>query len=268
MATNVYAWPPVPTVGWEWDYVSPISESFSALTGRRYASAAKPERRVAQLSVTALGTAVRGDHRLPGVGAGYVVMLKRLLKGGSNLVRLNSKPINWYLSAQAETESRSALDLLWTEGSVDLEWDDVTTELLWYDGTILTGVIGTSGGYNIVTVSNLPPLTLVARPGEFITSFVDSDDTVGSTAQVLAPAVSQANGTAVIRLYSALATSGRINIGVADTGVFRVIGEMPRAVQGFDSDWSYGWQFEEVFSDEVGGFTEVTGWWTPTGPTL
>jgi hypothetical protein len=268
MATNVYAWPPVPTVGWEWDYVSPLSESYSAITGKRYASSSLPERRVAQLTVTALGTAVRGSDTLPGVGAGYVVMLKRLLQGGANLVRLNSKPINWYLSAQAETATRSALNLEWTAGAVDLLWEDVSTELLWYDGTLLTGVIGTSGGYDIVTVSGLPPLTLVARPGEYITSFVDSDDTVGSTAQVLAPAVSQADGTAIIRLYSPLAADGRINIGVSDTGVFRVVGEMPRAMQPFSGDWSYSWQFEEVFSDEVGGFTEITGWWTPTGPTL
>jgi hypothetical protein len=266
MATKVYAWPPVPTIGWEWDYVAPRSESFSALTGKRYASAAGPERRVAQLSVGALGTAVRGTEVFPAMGAGYVVMLKRLLDGGANLVRLTSKPINWYLSAEAERTTRSALGLEWADGAVDLLWDDVTTELLWYDGTLLTGVIGTSGIYDIVTVSGLPPLRLVARPGEYITAFLDSDDVVGSTAQVLAPAISQSDGTAIIRLFSPLAYGGRINIGISDTGVFRVAGELPRAIQSFNSDWSYGWKFEEVFSDEVGGFTEVTGWWRPTGP--
>jgi hypothetical protein len=265
MAVPVYAWPPVPTVGFAWDYVSPLSESMSALSGKRYASSNLPERRVAQLSVTALGTAVYGSTSLRGMGGGYVVMLKRLLNGGANLVRLNSKPINWYLTDASEADTRRALGLEWADGAINLNWADVSTELLWYDGTILNGTIGTSGGFNIVTVTGLPPSRLVARPGEFITSFVDSDDTVGSTAQIMAPAYSNDDGVAVIRLYSALATSGRINIGISDTGVFRVSGSMPRAMQAFDSDWSYEWQFEEVFADEVGGFTEVANWWKPTG---
>lgn len=268
MAVNVYAWPPVPTIGWEWDYETPIAGTPSAMTGRRYASTSKPERRVAQVAVSALGTAVRGSDVLPRVGAGYTIMLKRLLQGGANLVRLNSRPINWYIDTLAQEDVRRSLSLEWTTGGIDLGWTTPPTELLWYEGTILTGVIGTSGAFDIVTVSGLPPLTLVARPGEYVTAFEDADDTTGSTAQVLAPAVSQADGTAIIRLFSPLAYGGRINIGVSDTAVFKVVGELPRAMQSLDSDWSYGWQFEEVFSDEVGGFTEITGWWTPTGPTL
>lgn len=258
MALPVYAWPPVGAVGAEWDYVAPISESFSALTGKRYVSAARPARRVATVEVSA-----QSSNR---TGAGYVVMLKRLLDGGVNLVRLTSYPLARFLDTADQNALRQSVHLDWTSGGIDLGWTTPPTELLWYDGTILTGVIGTSGIYDIVTVSGLPPRTLVARPGEYLTAFADEDDVIGSTVQVLAPAWSYNDGTAVIRLFSPLAYGGRINIGVKDTAVFRVVGALPRAVQPVRGDWSYTWQFEEVFSDEVGGFTERTGWWKQTGP--
>jgi len=262
MAVNVYGWPPVKAVGHEWDYVSPISESFSALTGKRYASGNGPERRVAQVVVSALAGAGR-------MGAGYVSVLKRLLDGGSNYVRLTSTPINWYLDALDEQATRASVPLTWASGGVPLLWTSGGIDLLWYTGTILTAVVATSGGFPALTVSGLPINKLVARPGEFITAFQSATDLIGQTVQVMAPAYSNGSGVATVRLYSALsgaygATPFRVNLGAAETAVFRVIGAMPREVQVVNADWSYGWQFEEVFADEVGGFTEVPAWWVAT----
>lgn len=263
MPVPVYAWPPVPAIGTEWSVVAPISESVSLITGKRFTSAAQPSRRVAQMVVGALGRGPIYDGRM---GAGYVEVLKRLLAGGANLVRLNSYPINWFLDQEKDAAVRQSLDLTWRDGSVPLDWTMPSTELLWYDGTILTGTLTTSLGFPSVTVTGLPPSRLVARPGEYVTAFQNEDDAVGSTRQVMAPAYSNAGGSATIRLMSALAYGGRVNIGTSESAVFRVVGELPRAVSSMLSDWSYAWQFEEVFSAEVGGFTEVTNWWTATGP--
>lgn len=256
MATPVYAWPPVGAMAREWDVSEPISESFSALTGRRYASAIKPKRRVAQVVVSGMSC----DHN----GAGYILMLKQLLEGGANLVRLSSFALDRYLSTEARNALRQAFPLLWEDGSADLDWTFDGVEGHWLEGAIITGTISTSGGFHYITVSGLPANTLVARPGDHITVFEDESDTTGSTAQVLAPATTNGSGIALIRLFSALAYSGRANIGVPVSAVFRVVGELPRATIPRVGDWTYGWQFEEVFSDEVDGFTEIDGWWEPT----
>mgnify|MGYP001459223640 FL=1 len=110
--------------------------------------------------------------------------------------------------------------------------------------------------------SGLRPSRLVARPGEFLTAFADHDDTVGHTVQITAPARSNSDGVAVIRLFEALPdlTDARVNIGVADTGAFLPVGEYPRAAQNLSGDWSYSWSFREVFPEEVGGFVEVNPW--------
>lgn len=261
MAVPVYGWPPVGVVSWDWTVDAPISISRSALTGARYASAHQRERRVAQIVVSALGRGSLTNQRL---SAGYVEMLKRLLNGGSNLVRLYSRPVTWYRDAVADMETRRSLRFLWEDGAADLDWTFSGVDGLWYDGQMLDGTLTTSSGFPAVVVTGLLPNRLVARPGDFVTSFEDHDDTTGSTAQVLAPAYSDGDGEATIRLFSALATAGRINIGIADTAVFEVEGELPRSPQPVSGDWTYGWSFREVFSDEVGGFTEVPSWFAET----
>lgn len=193
------------------------------------------------------------------MGAGYVEMLKRCLEG-IHAVRLKSYPVNRHYHATAEgDEFRQAFPLLWTEAGVPLNWSDGAANLLWYSGTILTATLTTSGGYPAVQVIGLPANTLIARPGEFVTTFVNAADLTGSTAQVLAPAYSDAAGTVVIRLLTAVAFAGRISIGVSDTGAFKPT-SYPRAVQPVRGDWSYSWSFREVFADEVGGFVEVDPW--------
>lgn len=256
MPVPVYSWPPVAAVGSEWTVVSPLDESMSGITGARYASANQPERRVARLEVAALDA---GDR----IGAGYVEMLKRLLKGGANLVRLNSYPINWHLDALADTTFRQSALVDWLEVGVPLGWTE-GAEVLWYDGTVITGTTATSNGFPAVSVTGLPPNRLVARPGEFLTVFVDADDLTGTTVQIMAPARSNGAGAAVIRLYEALPNGGRVNIGISDSAVFRVAGDLPRSMQPVGGNWSYGWEFIEVFADEVGGFTETANWYEAT----
>jgi len=260
MAVTVFAFPPVGLVGREWDHAAPISESRSVITGKRYASSAGPERRVAQVVASA-----KSNDR---TGAGYMLMLKRLLAGGEKLIRLRSQLIQRRANTPAYEALRGSIPLDWADGSAELLWTMPSTELLWWDGTIITGTLTTSRGFPAIACSGFPPFTLVARPAEYLTVYEDEDDTTGSTAQILAPATSNSIGEVTIRLYSELAYGGRVRVGTRPSAVFRAVGELPRALIPAFGDWSYGWQLEEVFSDEVGGFTEEDDWYIPTGPTL
>lgn len=253
MAVNVYAWPPVGVVGSEWTEDAPVSVSRSLLSGARYVSASQRKRRLASLVVSSLG---RGR-----MGAGYCEVLKKLLSGGESLVRLNSYPINWHLDARAQAAARQSQHLNWTTGGVDLDWTAGVVDLLWYSGTLLTCTVTTDAGWPALAVSGLPENTLVARPGEFVTVFEDEADTTGETVQVLTAATSDASGDATVRVMTAPSHGGRVNIGVSDTGVFEVVGGLPRAQQAPRGNWTYAWSFREVFADEVaGGFTEVNPW--------
>jgi hypothetical protein len=256
MALPVYAWPPVGALGREWDHVQPISESFSALTGKRYASANMPERRVAQVVVSAMSN----DY----TGAGYCLMLKRLLAGGRNLVRLPSQRPFRRLNTIEFDESRGSVPLDWTTGGIDLLWTVSAIDLNWYNGTLVDGTVTTSGGFPALSCTGLPANRLVARPGEYITVYQNEVDTTGSTVQVMAPARTDGSGAVIIRLYDTPAYGGRVSIGVRTTAVFRAVGELPRTLWAADGDFTFGWQFEEVFADEVGGFTEASSWWRET----
>ena len=249
---KVFAWPPVGVVGAEWTELAPVETSRSLVTGAEYLSAAQRVRRVASLEVSALAC---GE-----MGAGFMEMLKRHL-AGVHLVRLNSYPINWRVPASLAAATRQSNQILWTAAAADLDWTAGGAPLGWFTGAILTGTTGTADGWPIVTVSGLPPLTVVARPGEFVTAFADIDDLTGTTVQVTAPAKSNASGVAAIRLFEALpaGTDVRVNVGGSDTAVFRPIG-YPRAMQPVSGDWIYAWQFREVFEDEVDEFVEVNPW--------
>lgn len=252
MTIKVYAWPPVPVTGSEWTEIAPVQVSRSLITGAERISAVQRKRRLVTLQVAALGK--------PGnMGAGYVEMLKRLLEG-IHAVRLRSYPINWHLDWLREQREREPLPLTWTAEGLDLGWTMPPETLLWFAAATLTGVIGTSGGWPAITVSGLPASRLVARPGEFITVRENSAATDSATAQVLAPAYSNASGVAVVRLFSALPYGGLVEMASSDTAVFRPVGEYPRAVQPVGAQWGYDWSFREVFEDEVGGFEEVDPW--------
>lgn len=252
MARNVYAWPPVGVTGWEWSEVAPMAVSRSIISGADYASASGPRRKIAALNVSALG---RGRS-----GAGYIENLKTLLDGGVNLVRLNSTPVNWWLDAARLQALRQSQPLGWKTGDNPLAWQSGANPLKWFGGAVLTGAATTVGGVPALSVSGLPVSRLVARPAEYVTLFSGGlSDVVGVTARVLTEAWSDASGVAVIKLMSALTGTGRANIGTSESAVFKA-DSMPRAMQGLNGDWSYAWSFRQVFSDEVGGFTEVNPW--------
>lgn len=252
MARNVYAWPPVGVTGWEWTEVAPVASSRSIISGADYTSAAGPRRKLASLNVSALG---RGRS-----GAGFMENLKILLAGGINLVRLNSTPVNWYLDAARLQSVRQSQPLAWQDGADPLAWQSGANPLKWFNGRVLSATATTVSGTPALSVTGLPASQLVARPGEFVTLFNGGlSDVVGVTARVLTEAQSNASGVAVIKLMSALTGAGRVNIGTSESAVFKAE-SLPRAVQGITGDWSYAWSFRQVFSDEVGGFTEVNPW--------
>jgi hypothetical protein len=251
---KVYAWPPVGVTGSEWTEEAPVNASRSVLTGRRYVSAHARKRRLASLNVSALG---RGRS-----GAGYVEVLKRLLAGGENLVRLQSYPINWVPDAVRLAGLRQSRPVLWAAGAdPDVSWSASGVPLVWFDGRLLTGAAGIDpAGWPMLTVTGLPPSMLIARPAEFVTLYGALDATTGQVAQVMTEARSDAEGGAVLRLMSPLTGSGRVSIGTSDTAVFEAV-TLPRGVQPVQGDWSYSWSFREVFADEVpGGFEEINPW--------
>jgi hypothetical protein len=232
-----------------WTEAAPVQRSRSMITGRRYVSRFGRARVQAALDVSALAKSRSG--------AGYSEMLIRYLDGGANLVRLSSYPINWHLDAQAMAASRASDPLQWTSAGQTLNWQNGGAPLLWFSGAILTGVAAGSQ----LTVTGLPPDTLVARPGEFVKVFVNATDVDGLVAQVTAEARSDAAGVAVLRLFAPLPAGDypRLNIGASESRVFEVT-DMPSAMQPVGRNWSYSWRFREVFADECGGFNEVDPW--------
>jgi hypothetical protein len=253
----VYGFPPVKAVGHMWTNEIAIEASVSPITGRRFASAYQRERRMASVLVSALDAA-------GSMGAGYTEMLKRLLQGGENYIRLTSRPINWHIDAQAAIGSNRPLrSFTWTQGGFPVEWTSGGAVLLWELG--LDGTLTTVNGLPAIVVNGLPLSALVARPGDYLTVYENAADTTGSTVMVMAPAYSNASGAATIKLYSAPAYAGRVVLGSQDTGVFKAVGELPSAMQPVAQNWTLAWQMEEVFTDEVGGFTEDNTWWEATG---
>ncbi|WP_226559630.1 hypothetical protein [Salipiger thiooxidans] len=252
MSVNVYAWPPVSLTGWSWTVSDPVERSESLLTGASYLSAAQRRRRMATMDVSGVSR-----NRM---GAGYMESLKVFLQGGLHLVRLYSMPIS--LITRHSIEDRQSLSLEWSSEDGDLDWSASGTELFWYSGTPLTGTTGTdAAGFATVTVEGLPPNALVARPSEFLTIFANADDAVGVTVRIVTAAVSDASGVAVVRVFESPGAfaDARVNLGTCDTAVFRPV-DMPTPPQMLATDWTYTWEFREVFADEVGGFVEVDPW--------
>jgi len=237
---TVYAWPPVGHVAAEWTVHDPVSRSRSLITGASYVSAAQRRRRVARLDVSALSA----DRN----GSGYIEVLKRLVNGGVNLVRLHSTPIIWHLDEEAQHTGR-AMPMSWIVPVTRIDWHTPPAGIQWWtdtppQGTALSG--------NRVSVSGLRPDALAARPGELVTMGAD-------TAMVMRPAYANASGVAVLHLLTPLTGSGIIVIGSRETGVFEA-DEMARAAQPVGQNWSHSWAFTEVFEDERGPFTEVDPW--------
>ena len=248
---RVVAWPrQVGAVSAEWSYAQGISRSQSLLTDRAYVSQRDRERRVARVIVS--------GRQNGGIGAGYMEVLKRHLRGGAVGVRLWSTPVNHHLRQLAVSTGGGVLT--WVAGDLPLSWTrtDGGVPLRWmsegsYAGTKPAGTLGR------IDVSGVPPRELVAAPGDYIA--VTRPDT-GARAVLMVQAESRAFSTGVARIYTfeEVPFGGVVQFGVRDSAVF-VAEQMPRAVQpARGGDWTYDWSFEEVFEDERGGFEEFDPW--------
>lgn len=245
---KVIAFPPVGAVGTMWTPQAPVQRSQGLISGKRYVSRFGRERIMASVRVSALS-----KNRS---GAGFSEMLKRHLDGGVNLVRLESYPINWHLDYLPGAEIRGGQLVEWTSNGADLNWQNAGQPLYWFNGVVLTGV---SDGLTL-TVSNLPPNKIVARPSDFIKAYTDSIGAF-SEAIVETEARSNADGVAVIKLFAPLPAGAynRVNIGESVSRVLEAT-DMPMVAQPFAQNWSYEWSFREVFEDETDGFDEVNPW--------
>lgn len=218
MAINVYAWPPVCGVGRSWTPEQPNAVLRSALTGKDQRQSSQRERIFAAIDVPA-------RYRSASPASGYMEVLRRLLAGGVNAVRLTS----WSASVRPND-------------------GDVFSRL-----TIgMTAVATTSGGFGAWRVDGLPPGYPLIWPGDRFR--------VGSTVwQAINEAVADATGRATIKVFGTPSGSGALTLGQQETAVFRVDGDFPAGPMQIGS-FSYSLQLRQVFSDEVGGFTEVNPW--------
>jgi len=256
----VYKWPEnVGVTGAQWTVDDPLSRSGSLFNGGIYRSAAKRRRRLAVLNV-------QGAY---GDGGGYIEVLKRILKGGLNAVRLNSYPLN-YGEPPTPDSIRQSWPLAWETGAgADLAWraGSGPNGLKWFTGGYVdangVGRIATAtkldtspAGFGKLAVTGLPPNAHIARVGEFVRVYGATQD----TRILIRPVRSDANGEATIWLDSETGGGGRINFGIPETGVF-IPDEMPRAVRPAWAAWEVSWSFSQVFEDEVpDGLVEVDPW--------
>lgn len=255
MARDVYLWPPVNFTASMWTVRQPLQRSRSFFDGGEVTASAEPERRAAQLVVPGVDVT---SHN-----AGYCEVLKKLLKGGQNLIRLNSPSINWHLDEREAYDFRRSSVISWKDGlGSDVSWEDgVGSPVVWLSGEQFPGVTGTDGPWDTVTLTGLTPNVLIARPGEFVKGFNSADDFVSfSTATVLRPAYSDAAGTCVIYLLSPLQYADHVEVDAQESVVFRHNGPLPEAVQPVDGNWFMTWDLIEVFAAEVGGFVEIDPW--------
>jgi hypothetical protein len=246
--TNVYAWPPVGALGHEWTRDDPVEGSRSLITGGDYRSATQRSRRMATVTVSGIDNSE--------AGAGYMESLKRLL-AGRHAVRLYSRPINY--GGRGEGALRQSSIVTWEDEGGEVDWEDGAETLTWVSGRYITGTTGTDGlGFATVTISGAPANMIIARPGEFITLHGDPEQ----IAQIVTMETTDETGAAPIRVFGTLTseTDVRVSIGTSESAVFLPEGAYPRAVRPVVGDWSYTWNFREVFEDEVGAFVEVDPW--------
>ena len=255
MAMKIVAWPPVGVVSAAPWVERPVVRSEGLLSGARAVASAGPERRVAQLSVSSLA--------MGRSGAGYMAQLWRELDGGLNLVRLGVVSANWFLDRQAGRSAFGAEPLVWTvDGSDPLAWTvDGSDPLAWFVGAVRLGSAGTDAkGYATITLTGLPPNTLIVRPDDVVRSYVvdagEIDST--STARAVTAAVSDGAGAVTIRLDAAL-PAGVIALHDTESVVFEVV-SIKQAAQTVSGDWQTQISLREVLAHERVGATEWNPW--------
>lgn len=256
MARNVYAWPPVDAIATMWSISQPVNRSMSFFTGADISSSAERKRKIASIEVPGIGD-LGGS-----MNGGYCEVLKELLEGGKNLVRVKSMPVNWYFDEtviEGYAMKPSIVD--WTKAGTDVDWTKAGTDMVWLSSARLLGTKGFSNGFHTVTLTGLPANVLIARPGEYVKGYaIDGLEGDGSTAKVLKPSYSNSSGVAVVTLMSELSDVFHVELNATESSVFMIDGDLPIGVQPVNGNWSYPWAFREVFADEVGGFTEIDPW--------
>lgn len=245
---NIITFPPVRYVAARWERRGDVQEGRSFFAGTRIASAFGPVRVSASFVVSALGN--------KGAGAGYMLQLAEKMRYGVDLVRVSSPPINWHLDDLSTGVLRTA-PLAWLDGGAPLEWVDGLDPLVWFDGAIYPGTPGTDAkGFDIITVTGLPPSRRVARPSDFIRSYAAGTSTV---ATAVTEAFSDASGVAVIRLNGPL-PAGTISLGDFESCVFALDGPFPSEQQSVGGNWFYPLNLIEVLPAEYAGATEIDPW--------
>lgn len=237
---DVYAWPPVAVQARYWTMEQPIGRSRSLITGGSYVSAAQRKRIVAGFDIVGW----------PKYSAGYLEALWRYLDGGLHLVRLTSCRIPYGRTNRGD--NRTGFD--WQSGGSEFGWTVPPAEITWIHGTQWTF---TTQPRNRIRVTGLPQNSVVAIPGEFVTVTVDG---VRDTIMVVAEAVSDETGAAIISLIRAASGAGTVTIGTHETGVFELVSAWPRVMNRNRFPENYAIEFREVFSDERGPFLEIDPW--------
>src|SRR5690606_7163134 len=104
------------------------------------------------------------------------------------------------------------------------EIDENGDPLIWFDGRVVTatGAASADGAFWALSIlkdpddprePDLPPNTLVARPGDFIRAYSFSDPDTWQIARVVKPAVTDGTGSVTLRLDRQITISGaRINL--------------------------------------------------------
>lgn len=223
--TDIVTWPPaLRSVGIRWGREWPMRSGVGFFDGKRYAASAGPTRRLADIDVPALTSDARD-------GAGYSASVAQLIDGGIGLVRLPCPPVNWYRDTRAAPYSLT--------------------------GPAMAGTVTTSGGYDAIALTGLTPGSIVCRAHDVIGSYVSG--VLDSTAYAVATVRAALDGTATIKLFSAL-PAGTIRIGAPETIVCEAM-TIPYAAQPLDGQWVYSWRFREVLASELpGSTTEVNPW--------
>lgn len=245
---DVIKWPPVGEVAFEISKTDPVSVSTSLIDKQPRFSRYGRSRRVARTSVSGIGPNA--------AGAGYMEMLKEYLEGGVNLTRVTTYSSIWHFVRAQNNPSIANCKIDWTAGGNELLWTDGSVDLHWWNNNI-SATPTTDGTWAAISVNGLPPNTIVVRPHENITVSSGGRE---QTTKALRVAMSDATGTALIRVKDAITISGQVILGAAEDIVFRPL-ELPRAVQPQLGNWQYDWEFVEAFEDEyTEGFNEVNPW--------
>lgn len=247
---NVYAWPPVATVSKEWTVFDPVQRTSNAANGASRMSATQRRRKICTIEASSRFSPYQA-------GAGYMESLKRLLKGGVDLVRLTHRP-------RVFDHRLSNIDggdfFGWVLPPDGFTWEDDNGEFDWFAGEEYVYTVTTVDRMPAIRVTGLPARGLIALPGQFITLVQDGAE---QTIMVIAPSESDSDGVAHVKLEVPANAVGFARFGVDDTGVFEA-DEMPRAIEPGGTDWSYTWRFTQVYADERGAFVERPNWWRVT----